>query len=217
MKLLIANKGYSSWSQRAWLVLRHFGIPFEETVQPLYVDGWKEAILKLSPTGKVPCLVDGDITVWESLAIIEYLAETFPDRGIWPADPAARAHARAASAEMHAGFQNLRRDYGSNWRRQYAWKVRGDGSALADGQRIVALWTEARQRFGEGGPFLYGAFSAADAMYAPVVGRFTTYAWPVDAETEAYMEAVRRLPAYAEWVEAGRAEPWTIAQYEYDE
>ncbi|WP_370678000.1 glutathione S-transferase family protein [Pleomorphomonas sp. PLEO] len=217
MKLLIANKGYSSWSQRAFLVLRHFGIPFEETVQPMFVDGWKEAILKLSPTGKVPCLVDGDITVWESLAIIEYLAEKFPDLGIWPADRAARAHARSASAEMHAGFQNLRRDYGSNWRRRYAWKVRGDGSALEDAKRIFALWKEARQRFGQGGPFLYGAFSAADAMYAPVVGRFTTYSWLVDAETEAYMEAVRTLPAYAEWVEAGRAEPWTIAHYEYDE
>ncbi len=217
MKLLIANKGYSSWSQRAWLVLRHFGIPFEETVQPMYVDGWKENILKLSPSGKVPCLVDGDLTVWESLAIIEYLAEKFPDRGIWPADPAARAHARSASAEMHAGFQNLRRDYTANWRRTYPWKVRGDGSALEDAKRIFALWKEARQRFGQGGPFLYGAFSAADAMYAPVVGRFTTYAWSVDAETEAYMVAVRRLPAYAEWAEAGRAEPWTIDQYEYDE
>lgn len=217
MKLLIANKGYSSWSQRAWLVLKHFGIPFEEVVQPLYVDGWKEAILKLSPSGKVPCLVDGDLTVWESLAIIEYLAERFPDRGIWPADAAARAHARSATAEMHAGFQNLRRDYTANWRRTYAWKVRGDGSALDDAKRIFALWKEARQRFGQGGPFLYGAFSAADAMYAPVVGRFTTYSWPVDAEIEAYMEAVRMLPAYAEWVEAGRAEPWTIAQYEHDE
>jgi glutathione S-transferase len=216
MKLLIANKGYSSWSQRAWLVLRHFGIPFEETVQPMYVEGWKEAILKWSPTGKVPCLVDGDITVWESLAIIEYLAETFPDRGIWPADKAARAHARAISSEMHAGFQNLRRDYTCNWRRSYAWKVRGDGSAQDDVKRIVALWKEARQRFAAGGPFLYGAFTAADAMYAPVVGRLTTYSWPVDAETEAYMEAVRRLPAYAEWVAAGRAEPWTIPQYELD-
>lgn len=217
MKLLIANKGYSSWSQRAWLVLRHFGIPFEEVVQPLYVDGWKEAILKLSPSGKVPCLIDGDITVWESLSVIEYLAEKYPDRGIWPAGAAARAHARSATAEMHAGFQNLRRDYTANWRRTYAWKVRGDGSALDDAKRIFALWKEARQRFGQGGPFLYGAFSAADAMYAPVVGRFTTYSWPVDADTEAYMEAVRTLPAYAEWVEAGRAEPWTIAQYEHDE
>jgi len=216
MKLLIANKGYSSWSQRAWLVLRHFGIPFEETVQPMYVEGWKEAILEWSPTGKVPCLVDGDITVWESLAVIEYLAETFPDRGIWPADKAARAHARAISSEMHAGFQNLRRDYTCNWRRTYAWKVRGDGSAQDDVKRIVALWKEARQRFGAGGPFLYGAFTAADAMYAPVVGRLTTYSWPVDAETDAYMEAVRRLPAYAEWVAAGRAEPWTIPQYELE-
>ncbi len=217
MKLLIANKGYSSWSQRAWLVLKHFGIPFEEVVQPLYVDGWKEAILKISPTGKVPCLVDGDITVWESLAIIEYLAEKFPDRGIWPTDPAARAHARSAAAEMHAGFPNLRRDYNSNWRRTYAWKVRGDGSALEDAKRIFALWKEARQRFGQGGPFLYGKFSTADAMYAPVVGRFTTYSWIVDDEAEAYMQAIRTLPAYAEWVEAGRAEPWTIAQYEYDQ
>lgn len=217
MKLLIANKGYSSWSQRAWLVLRHFGIPFEETLQPLYADGWKENVLKQSPSGKVPCLIDGEITVWESLAIIEYIAEQFPDKAIWPTDKAARAHARAISAEMHAGFQNLRRDYGCNWRREYAWKVRGDGSALADGDRVMAIWKEARRRFGAGGPFLFGAFSAADAMYAPVVGRFTSYSWPVDAETESYMEAMRSLPAYAEWVEAGQAEPWTIAHYEYDE
>ena len=148
MQLYIANKAYSSWSQRPWLVLTHFGIPFEEVQAPLYTDAFRSTVLPVSPTGKVPALVDGSITVWESIAIIEYLAERFPDRGIWPADAAARAHARSAAAEMHAGFQNLRRDYTANWRRTYAWKVRGDGSALDDAKRIFALWKEARQRFG---------------------------------------------------------------------
>jgi glutathione S-transferase len=217
MKLLIANKGYSSWSQRAWLVLRQFGLPFEEILEPLYQPDTRERVLAISPSGKVPCLVDGDITVWDSLAIIEYLAETFPDKAIWPTDRAARAFARAISAEMHSGFTSLRRDYTCNWRRHYAWKVRGDGSALEDGQRILAIWAEARRRFGAGGPFLFGAFSAADAMFAPVVARFHTYSWPVDAASAAYMAAVRALPACAEWEAAGRAEPWTIAQYELSE
>ena len=216
MQLVIGDHNYSSWSLRPWLALKQAGVAFEEVGVRLYAGNTRSEILKHSPSGKVPCLIDGDITVWESLAIIEYLAETFPDRAIWPADKAARAHARAISSEMHAGFQNLRRDYTCNWRRTYAWKARGDGSAQDDVKRIVALWKEARQRFGAGGPFLYGAFTAADAMYAPVVGRLTTYSWPVDAETDAYMEAVRRLPAYAEWVAAGRAEPWTIPQYELE-
>jgi glutathione S-transferase len=215
MKLLIANKGYSSWSQRAWILLRHFGIPFEEIVQPMYVKGWKDEILKISPSGKVPCIVDGDITVWESLAIIEYIAETYPDLPIWPKDRVARAHARAVAAEMHAGFSELRNNYTSNYRRTYAWKVRGDGKALADGDRIQAIWNEARSRFGKDGPFLYGAFTAADAMYAPVVGRFHTYSWPLDPVSAAYRDALRALPAYAEWEAAGKAEPWTIDHYEY--
>ena len=132
MKLLIANKGYSSWSQRAWLVLRQFGLPFEEVLEPLYQPDTRERVLAISPSGKVPCLVDGDITVWDSLAIIEYLAETFPDKAIWPTDRAARAFARAISAEMHSGFTSLRRDYTCNWRRHYAWKVRGAGELAYD-------------------------------------------------------------------------------------
>lgn len=215
MKLMIANKGYSSWSQRAWLVLSHFGIPFEEILQPLYVDGWKEAILKVSPSGKVPCLIDGDITVWESLAIIEYIAELRPDLPIWPRERAARAFARAISAEMHAGFMALREAYNTNWRRTYPWKARSE-AALDDGARVMAIWNEARQRFGAGGPFLFGDFTAADAMYAPVVSRFHTYSWPVDAVSAAYMAAIRALPAYASWEAAGKAEPWTIARYEQD-
>jgi glutathione S-transferase len=198
-------------------VLTHFGIPFEELQVPLYSDTFRETVARLSPAGKVPVLVDGDCVVWESLAILEHLAERFPDRGIWPADPVARAHARAISAEMHAGFSALRANYTCNFRRVYAWKERGGAAAAADGARIQAMWRGARERFGAGGPFLFGAFSAADAMYAPVVARFHTYSWPLDPVAAAYAEAVRDLPAYRAWIAAAEAEPWVIEQYEYAE
>lgn len=217
MQLYIANKAYSSWSQRPWLVMTHFGIPFEEVLAPLYTDTFKTTVTAVSPTGKVPALVDGNIHVWESIAIIEYLAEKYPDKAIWPRDPAARAHARAISAEMHAGFQALRGSYTCNFRRVYAWKERGGAAALADGERIQALWARARAMFGAGGPFLFGAFSAADAMFAPVVSRFHTYSWPLTPEAAAYCDAVRALPAYKAWIAAGEAEPWVIDAYEYAE
>jgi glutathione S-transferase len=217
MKLVIGNKGYSSWSQRAWLLMKVLDLPFEEIQVPLYQPDSKARILAISPNGKVPCLVDGDVTVWESLAIIEYLAERYPNKAVWPSDRAARAYARAISAEMHAGFVALRSAYTCNWRRTYAWKIRDDGAALKDGERIMAIWNEARRRFGAGGPFLFGAFSGADAMYAPIVARFHTYSWPVDAASAAYMEAIRSLPAYVAWEADGQAEPWTIAVNEYQD
>ncbi len=210
MKLVIGNKAYSSWSFRPWILMTVLGIPFEEELIPLYREGSAEAIRRLSPGGKVPALIDGGLVVWESLAIIEYLADRFPGRGVWPDDIAARAHARALATEMHAGFQPLRNRCPMNVRRAPKALVLGP-EVEANVARIVAAWGEARARFGAGGPFLYGAFSGADAMYAPVVSRFHCYAVPVPPEARAYMDAVMALPAWRAWTEAGQAEPWHLA------
>ena len=210
MKLVIGNKAYSSWSFRPWILMRALGLSFDEELVPLYRDGSAERIRQASPGGKVPALIDGEISVWESLSIIEYLAERFPDRGIWPADSAARAHARSLATEMHAGFMPLRVRCPMNVRREPKPVALGP-EATANVARIVAGWIEARTRFGTGGPFLYGTFSGADAMYAPVVSRFHSYAIDVPPPVEAYMQAVMALPAWRDWVEAGRAEPWHLA------
>lgn len=216
MHIVIGNKLYSSWSMRPWLVLAAFDIPFTETVVPLSQPDTSTRIRKFSPSGKVPTLVDGDVTVWETLAIIEYLAEKFPGRSIWPADAKARAHARAVSNEMHAGFQALRQACPMNLAKRFARKDRGD-AARADVARVAQIWAEARSRFGAGGSFLYGAFSAADAMYAPVVTRLDTYQIEVDAPTRAYMDAVLAHPAFVRWRTEALAEPWTIEKYEAGE
>ena len=212
-RLILGNKNYSSWSFRPWIGLRTAGIPFDEEVIPLYGEGSKENILARSPAGKVPILIDGDVRVWESLAILEYAAEKFPAAQLWPADPAARAHARAISTEMHAGFVALRSECGMNMWRPPARKALSD-EAKANIARIQALWTDARDRFGAGGPFLFGRFTAADAMYAPVVSRFETYAIDVTAPVAAYMDAMIALPAWQEWRRAGLNEPWVIAKFE---
>jgi glutathione S-transferase len=215
MKLIIGNKNYSSWSMRPWIGLKMAGIPFDEEVISLYVDGSREEILKRSPGGKVPILIDGEVRVWESLAILEYLAEKFPEIGLWPSDAAARAHARAISTEMHAGFVPLRQECGMNfWRPPGRRKLSAD--AQADIARIQEMWTDARARFGAGGPFLFGKFSAADAMYAPIVQRFTTYAIDVSAPVKAYMGAMMALPAWQEWRRAALKETWVIPKFEYD-
>ena len=216
MHLTIANKLYSSWSLRPWLVMTAFGIPFEETVIPMYQPDSKARMRAASPSGKMPCLVDGDVTVWESLAIIEYLAEKFPEKAIWPTDPKARAHARAAASEMHAGFQALRSACPMNLGKRFARKDRGSAVA-ADVARVTALWREARQSFGGEGPFLYGAFSAADAMFAPVVTRLDTYQVEVEPDTRAYMDAVLSHPAFVAWREAALQEPWLLPHYEEGE
>jgi glutathione S-transferase len=172
-------------------------------------------VLQVSGTGKVPALIDGDIHVWESLAILEHLAERFPQAGLWPSDLAARAHARAISAEMHAGFAALRRECPMNmWRPVRPHSLSPE--AEANVARIDAMWNDCRARFGAGGPFLFGAFCAADAMYAPVVSRFHTYGVTVSAGALAYMQAVMALPAYAEWREAGLKEPWVLPDDEPD-
>ena len=218
MKLLIGNKCYSSWSLRAWLLMRATGIAFTDQLVLLDEPGFKEAIFAAAPGsgGTVPTLVDGDIAVWETLAICEYLHDTQPQAGIWPRDKAARAHARAISSEMHAGFTALRGACPMNLGKRFATRDRGPGVGR-DVERLTGLWQQARERFGAGGPFLYGEFSAADAMYAPVVTRLDTYGIAVDPVSQDYMQAVLALPAYREWLAAALAEPWVVAQDEVDE
>jgi len=191
------------------------GIAFQETVISLEATDFKARIMAMSGAGKVPVLVDGDVRIWESLAILEYLAEKFPAAGLWPRDAAARAHARAISCEMHAGFQALRRQLPMNVRRPVIRRPL-EADAKADVARIDAIWTACRSRFGAGGAFLYGGFGAADAMYAPVVSRFHTYAVEVSAGARDYMTAVMALPAWTEWSEAARREPWVLPHDEVD-
>lgn len=220
MKLLIGNKCYSSWSLRAWLLMRAKDIAFTEQLVLLDEPGFKEAIFAAAPGsgGTVPTLVDGDVAVWETLAIVEYLHEKRPDAGIWPSDAAARAHARAISSEMHAGFTALRGACPMNLGKRFGARDRGPGVAR-DVARITDLWRQARERFGQkaGGPFLYGAFSAADAMYAPIVTRLDTYGIAVDPASRDYMQAVLGLPAFREWLAAALTETWIVAQDEVDE
>lgn len=216
LRLIIGNKLYSSWSMRPWLVLKAAGLPFEEEVIPLDQPDTRARILEHSPAGKVPVLIDDDLRVWETLAIIEYLADKHPEAGIWPADRKARAHARAISNEMHAGFQALRQACPMNLGKRMKPKERGE-AVRADVARIVALWAEARARFGRGGPFLFGPFTAADAMYAPVVSRLDTYQIEVDAPTRAYMHAVMSHPAFIAWRSGALREPWTITKYDVGE
>jgi glutathione S-transferase len=215
LTLVIGNKNYSSWSMRPWLALRANDIPFEEVFVPLYTDNPadKQRILSFSRAGKVPALVDGEIAVWDSLAIIEYLAERFPAAKLWPEDRAMRAHARAISAEMHSGFMPLRNECGMNLHRPVA-PVALSADAKANIARIEEIWRDCRQRYGKGGRFLFGAFCGADAMYAPVVHRFRTYAIDVGAEAKAYMETMIALPAFREWTEAGLAETLRIEKFE---
>ena len=215
LQLIIGNKNYSSWSFRPWLAMKVAGIQFAETLISLEAADFKSRLMAMSDAGKVPVLLDGDTRVWESLAILEYLAEKFPAAGLWPGDRAARAHARAVASEMHAGFQALRRQLPMNvWRPVIQRQLEAD--AKADVARIDAIWNECRSRFGATGPFLYGAFGAADAMYAPVVWRFRTYAVEVSATARDYMHAVTALPAWSEWRDAARREPWVLPHDEVD-
>lgn len=214
MKLIIGNKNYSSWSLRPWIAMTMAGIPFEETVIPLYVPGSAEAILQHSPAGKVPVLIDGDTHVWESLAILDYLAELHPDAGLWPDDRAARALARSVANEMHAGFLPLRRACPMNfWLIPKPRPIPDD--AVANVRRIDAIWAECVRR--SGGPFLFGGrFGAADAMYAPVVARFFNYGVAVSPTAHAYMQAVMATPAWASWRSAALKETWVMPNNEPD-
>lgn len=214
LKLVIGNKIYSSWSMRPWIALRATNIAFEEVFIPLYTGAAdKEKILSFSRSGKVPILVDGDVTVWDSLAIIEYAAERFPEAQLWPQDRASRAHARSISAEMHSGFAALRNECGMNLHRPVKPIALSD-DAQDNIARVQQIWAECRQRYRKAGPFLFGVFSGADAMYAPVVHRFRTYAIEVEPEARAYMETMMTLPAFQEWTRAGLAETIVIERFE---
>jgi glutathione S-transferase len=215
LMLVIGNKNYSSWSMRPWMAMKLAGIAFEERVISLDDPEFKAELSKLTPAGKVPVLIDGDRHIWESLAIIEYLAEKFPAATIWPADAAARAHARVLCAEMHAGFVPLRRHCAMNMARPPK-KRELPSEVQSDVARIEQMWTDCRARFGKGGPFLFGAAGAADAMYAPVVSRFHTYDIGVGEIARAYMQAVMALPAWSEWESAARQEGWILPRGEVD-
>ena len=215
LHLIIGNKNYSSWSMRPWFAMRTAGIAFDETVISLDAADFKARVAKHSGTGKVPVLIDGDVEVWESMAILEYVADKFPQCALWPADAKARALARAVANEMHAGFIPLRRHLPMNmWRPVIGRDLTPE--AADNVQRIDAMWSDCRARFGGGGPFLFGRFTAADAMYAPVVARFATYAVDVGAVSRAYMQAVIALPAWQEWSAAALKEPWVLPQDEPD-
>jgi glutathione S-transferase len=205
--LVIGNKAYSSWSLRPWVYLKEQGIAFEERRVPLFEPGYKDALLRHSPAGKVPVLADGPVTVWDSLAILEYLADKYPDKPGWPADIGRRAAARAVCAEMHSGFAALRENLGMNVRRRYAPRS-WPSDVAADIERIKAIWSAAES------PFLFGRFGIADAMYAPVAWRFVTYAVALEGKARAYCDALLALPAMRAWEAEARAEPEVIEKYE---
>ena len=212
MRLFIANKNYSSWSMRPWVLMRHFGLAFEEVA--LRLDSFaadsdfKRAILAVNPTGKVPALQDGDLLVWDSLAIAEYLAEKFPQHHLWPVDRAARARARSICAEMHSGFAALRSHCSMNieadLRHIGALLLRDQPALVADLARISAMWRELLAR--SGGPYLFGEFCIADAYFAPVIMRCVTYGLPLDAALTPYIQHMQQHPAVQAWVAAARAE-----------
>ncbi|WP_127752946.1 glutathione S-transferase family protein [Devosia sp. 1566] len=213
MKLLIGNRNYSSWSLRPWLVLAHFDIPFEDEVLQLAGEGFRDVLAQRSPTGRVPLLIDGDLQVPETIAIIEYLADCFPDKPIWPQDRADRARARAVSAEMHAGFTALRSYAPMNLRASHPGRVSADMIAK-DLQRLEHSLGGLLSR--SGGPFLFGAFTAADAMYAPVATRIRTYALPVSDTLNDYGAAIYALPAFQRWLALALQEPWIVDDDEID-
>lgn len=212
--IYIGNKNYSSWSLRAWLMAKASGIAFDEVLIPLYEPQSRAELLRHSPSGKVPALKHGDVVVWESLAIGEYLAELVPQAGLWPGDAAARAVARAAGTEMHAGFANLRRHLPMNMRSIFAGREIIP-EIQADLDRIAAIWRDCRRRYGAGGNYLFGAFTIADAMYAPVVSRLRTYRITLDDEAQAYADSLWAYPALQEWVAAANDEPMVVERFEF--
>jgi len=211
MKLVIANRNYSSWSLRAWLALEHTGAEFEEELILLGRPDTAGRILAVSPSGRVPVLVDGPVVVWDSLAISEHLAERFPDAGLWPTDAVARGRARSVCAEMHAGFQALRAGMPMNMRRLSSG-VERTPELEADIRRVQAIWRDALDRWA--GPFLFGAFSLADCFFAPVVSRFRTYGIELDGAVGEYAGRIEAWPAFRRWREAALAEPWTMPTYD---
>lgn len=216
LKLFIGNKAYSSWSLRGWLAVKQSGLPFEEIVVPLYDEEWnrrREGDEFAPSSGKVPILWDEEAVVWDSLAIIEYLAEKAGREKFWPEDNIARAMARSMAAEMHSSFANLRRECPMNIRNRYPARPL-PAEVQADIIRVVSLWAEARSRFGSSGDFLFGEFGAADIMYAPVVSRFATYSIELPRFAAAYAQSVISHPFVQDWIAAAQEEPWVIEKFE---
>ena len=209
LHLIIGNKNYSSWSLRPWLAMAMAGLDFDETIILLDTPDTKKQIAEHSKAGRVPVLRHGKVTIWETLAILEYLAETFPEKNLWPKAKGARAVARAISNEMHAGFSGLRDTCPMNLRRPQMPIMLNDATR-ADIARIEEIWRHCRKTYGKGGKFLFGTFCNADAMFAPVVTRFETYAIPVTRDTKAYMDAVLATKAFQKWKSAALKETWIV-------
>lgn len=215
LHLVIGNKNYSSWSLRPWIALKEKGVGFTETVIPLDMPDTAMKIAAEGPSGRVPVLKHGELVIWESLAILEYAAELFPDLGFWPEGPKPRAMARCAANEMHAGFTALRNACPMNLRRPRK-PMPMTRDLAANVARIEELWQGCRRAYGHGGPFLFGGFTNADAMFAPVVTRFDTYMIPVSGESRDYMEAVMDTGAFKAWKEAALQETWIVPSDEVD-
>lgn len=211
LKLVIGNRNYSSWSLRAWLYLRESQIPFEEIRIPLFTEQWSSTISEYSPARKVPVIVDGDITVWDTMAIFEYLRENYDTAVDWPEEISARAEARAVSAEMHAGFMGVREELPQNIKARIQLGL-SDLSEAAQSQiqRICHIWSSCRNRYNGDGPWLYGQFSIADVMYAPVALRFVTYEIPVPDRAQEFINHILNLSSIQEWTEAAKAEKETL-------
>jgi len=216
LKLIIGNKAYSSWSLRGWLAVKQSGLAFEEITVPMFGEEWNKAQEgdEFAPSGgKVPVLWDDKTVIWDSLAIIEWLAAKTDRARYWPEEEAARGMALSMAAEMHSSYPNLRRHCSMNVRKQFP-ETKLKEEVLAEVLRILELWAEARARHGRGGPYLFGGFGAVDIMFAPVVTRFVTYSVPVPRFAAAYMETILGHPWMREWIEAAQEEPWVIEQYE---
>jgi glutathione S-transferase len=218
IKLIVGNRAYSSWSMRGWLAVKHSGEEFEELVVPMFDEEWEKRREgdEFAPSlGKVPILWDGDCVVWDSLAIVEFLADRHGKETYWPQDESACGMARSMAAEMHSGFSNLRRDLPMNVRKTFPFKPLSD-EVRNEIERILQLWAQARARFAGTGPFLFGDWCATDMMYAPVVTRFITYSVPLPPFAELYMKAVLSHPHVIEWIDKAQDEPWVIEQYEHE-
>jgi glutathione S-transferase len=216
LKLIIGNKAYSSWSLRGWLAVKQSGLPFEEITVPMFDEDWDKRRKgdEFAPSGgKVPVLWDDKAVIWDSLAIVEWLADKTDRARYWPKEDAARGMARSMAAEMHSSYENLRRECSMNLRKQFPPKELSE-EVRAEVIRILELWAEARARHGSGGPYLFGDFGAVDIMFAPVVTRLVTYSIPVPRFAAAYMEAILNHPWMRQWVEAAQEEPWVIERYE---
>jgi glutathione S-transferase len=216
LKLIIGNKAYSSWSLRGWLAVKQSGLPFQEITVPMFDESWDKRTQgqEFAPSGgKVPILWDDKTVIWDSLAIIEWLADRTDRARFWPRDDAARGMARSMAAEMHSSYSHLRRELSMNVRKNFPTPELGE-EVKGEIVRILELWAQARARHGSGGPYLFGTFGAADIMFAPVVTRFVTYAIPVPRFAAAYIETILDHAWMQEWIDAAQDEPWVIEQYE---